>query len=92
MLFFVLLPLLWRDFFPRLVLFLLDSIRRVLFILGFLTLLLFVLVSLCSNCCKLGQELELPFELVDGGSHCDGFVVVEGLSSPHALVALVIEL
>jgi hypothetical protein len=61
---------------------LLDLITHVLFILGFLTLLLlFVLVSLCNSCCKLGQELELPFELVDGGSHRDNFVVAKGLGS-----------
>ncbi len=88
MFFFVLLPLLWQNFLPHLILFLLDSIRHVPFVFRCLTLLLlFVLVSLCNNCCELGQEHELPFELVDGGSHRDGFVAIKGLGSPRALVA-----
>ncbi len=55
MLLFMLFPILWRNFLPGFVLFLLDMIALVLFVLVFLTLLL--LVSFFCLGGKLGRQL-----------------------------------
>ncbi len=85
MLLFVLFPILWRNFLPGFVFLLLDSIAFILFVLVFLTLLLFVSFVCLGG--QLGRQLELSFELVDGGCHGHDFIVVDGLGSPGTLVS-----
>ena len=72
-----------QDLLPGFIFILFDLVIFVLLILVVLTSLTFlVLVSLSSSSHKLGSELELPLELIDGGCHGDNLVIFEGLGSP----------
>ncbi len=64
MLLLMLFTILWWNFLPGFVFLLFDTIALVFLVLLFLTLLLLVTFS-CQGT-KLGRQLELPLEFVDG--------------------------
>ncbi len=89
----LLLAVLGRELLPGLVLLLLHTVRGVLLVPCFLTLLgLAITILLATSSGKLGGKLELPLQAIDGGGHGNDLVIIRRCGSPSAFRTEVIEL
>ncbi len=81
--FLALLPVLQRLFLPGFILLLFLLIVSILLVLLFVLLVALVLSFIC-NSAEFGVQLELAFERVEGGGHCNNLLVIWGLGSPES--------
>jgi hypothetical protein len=89
----LLLAVLGRDLLPGLVLLLLHTVRHVLSVPCLLTLLtLAITVILSTSSSEPRRKLELPLQAIDGGGHCNDFVIIRRSGSQSAFRMKVIEL
>jgi hypothetical protein len=58
---------------------------HVLFVFLLLALVVALLVPIVCNGAKLGIQLKLALESIEGGGHCHNFVVVGRFGSPNCI-------
>jgi hypothetical protein len=71
-------------FVPHFILFMFTSMEPVLLVFLLLALVVALLVPIICNGAKLGIQLKPALESIEGGDHCQDFLVVGRFGSPHS--------
>ncbi len=82
--FLALLTVLWRLFLPGFILLLFSLVVCILLVLLLVPLVALFLSFIC-NSAEFGVQLDLAFECIKGGGHCNNFLVVWGFCPPESL-------
>jgi hypothetical protein len=89
--FLTLLTILWWLFLPGFILLLFLVVESILLVL-LLVLLVALFLSFICNSAEFGVQLELAFERVKGGGHCNNLLVVWGFGSSESFGLQPVEL